>query len=76
MDVHRDFVLWAESHGVVLNGIAACRFPGRGGGIIAERKLEVCTFVHLAPWFRKGLFSASSSFPISLPCLYFCISRL
>lgn len=40
MDIHKEFTEWAVARGVRLNGTAAHRFPGRGLGIIAEKKLE------------------------------------
>jgi hypothetical protein len=43
------FTEWALSRGVTLNGIAAHRFPGRGVGIVAESKIEVCTILY--PFF-------------------------
>jgi hypothetical protein len=42
MEMDNEFTKWAAALGVKLNGIATHRFPGRGLGIIAERKLEVC----------------------------------
>jgi hypothetical protein len=42
MDIHREFTEWAVARGVKLNSIAVHRFPGKGLGIIAEEKLEVC----------------------------------
>jgi hypothetical protein len=47
MDIHEEFTEWSNARGVRLNGIAAHRFRGRGLGIIAERKLNVCrqTFI-------------------------------
>jgi hypothetical protein len=32
---------WALSQGVTIDGIAAHEFPGKGLGIIAQRRLEV-----------------------------------
>jgi hypothetical protein len=42
MEMDNEFTKYAAALGVKLNGIAIHRFPGRGLGIIAERKLEVC----------------------------------
>jgi hypothetical protein len=42
MDIHKEFTEQAVAQGVKLNGIAARRFPGKGLGIIAEKKLKVC----------------------------------
>lgn len=41
MDVQA-FTAWSAARGVKTNGVAAHRFPGRGLGIIAERKIKVC----------------------------------
>jgi len=41
MDIHKEFTQWAVARGVKLNGIATHRFPDRGLGIIAEKKLNV-----------------------------------
>ncbi|RDW63823.1 SET protein [Coleophoma crateriformis] len=38
MEIHQRFTEWAMSQGVEINGIAAHRFPGKGLGIIAERR--------------------------------------
>lgn len=42
MDPHDEFTKWAVKQGVKINGIKAHRFEGKGLGIIAERRLEVC----------------------------------
>jgi hypothetical protein len=42
MNIHKEYTEWAVARGVKPNGIAAHRIPGRGLGIIAEKKLEVC----------------------------------
>jgi hypothetical protein len=53
MDIHKEYTEWAVARGVKLNGIATHRFPGRGLGIIAEKKLKVCrtnlyaAFIHV-----------------------------
>ncbi len=41
MEKHLEFTDWAISKGVQINGIAAHKFPGRGLGIIAEKKHKV-----------------------------------
>ena len=33
---------WGASHGAMINGVSAHQFPGKGLGIVAERRLEVC----------------------------------
>jgi hypothetical protein len=38
---HLRFLEWALSNGIELNGLAPCRFPGRGMGMIATRTIEV-----------------------------------
>jgi hypothetical protein len=38
---HHNFVQWALSNGIQINGVAPFRFPGRGMGIIATRTIEV-----------------------------------
>jgi len=45
MEIHKDFTEWAVARGVKLNGIAIHRFPGRGLGIVAEKKIEVCGII-------------------------------
>jgi hypothetical protein len=45
---------------VKLNGIAIHRFPGRGLGIIAEKKLEVCE-INIYAAFIQDLFVGVSS---------------
>ncbi|EPE32172.1 SET [Glarea lozoyensis ATCC 20868] len=40
MENHIEFTKWVVAQGVVINGIAAHRFPGRGLGIIAEKNLK------------------------------------
>jgi len=42
MDIHEEFTEWAAARGVKISGIAAHTFPGRGLGIIAQKKLNVC----------------------------------
>ncbi|KGO73283.1 Exosome-associated factor Rrp47/DNA strand repair C1D [Penicillium italicum] len=37
---HHDFLQWALSNGFQINGVAPCRFPGRGMGMIATRTIE------------------------------------
>lgn len=37
-----NLVDWANSKGVLLNGITPRRLLGRGVGLIATRKLQVC----------------------------------
>lgn len=38
---HELFTEWAKSQGIVINGVSPARFPGRGLGMIATRKIEV-----------------------------------
>lgn len=38
MEKHQRFTVWAIMRGVKINGLAAHRFPGKGLGIIAERR--------------------------------------
>ncbi|OAP54652.1 hypothetical protein AYL99_11100 [Fonsecaea erecta] len=41
MDLSSDrLTKWAVSHGIKVNGIAAHRFPGKGLGVIAKRRLK------------------------------------
>lgn len=44
MDSQETFTQWGQARGVKLNGIAAHRFPGRGLGIQAVKRIEVCKF--------------------------------
>lgn len=37
---HTDFVAWAKSNGVEINGIAPARFVGRGMGIVAAQDIK------------------------------------
>jgi hypothetical protein len=38
---HTQFIEWAKSNGVEINGIAPARFSGRGMGIVAAKDLKV-----------------------------------
>lgn len=38
---HEAFTEWSLSNGVVANGVTPARFPGRGLGMRATRKIEV-----------------------------------
>lgn len=40
MEAHEDLLIWAEDHGVTLNGIRPQRLPGRGFGIVATKSHE------------------------------------
>lgn len=42
MEIHEAFTKWAVEKGVKINGLAAHKFEGRGLGIIAEKRHEVC----------------------------------
>jgi hypothetical protein len=42
MEIHEEFTAWAVERGVKINGVAAHKFEGRGLGIIATKKHEVC----------------------------------
>ncbi|GLA33708.1 hypothetical protein AnigIFM63309_000542 [Aspergillus niger] len=37
---HELFTEWAKTQGIVINGVSPARFPGRGLGMIATRKIE------------------------------------
>jgi hypothetical protein len=52
MENHIEFTKWAVAQGVVINGIAAHRFPGRGLGIIAEKNLKVRMTILSNFWFN------------------------
>jgi hypothetical protein len=41
MEKHIEFTKWAVAQGVIINGIAAHKFLGRGLGIIAEKNFKV-----------------------------------
>ncbi|KAK9617800.1 hypothetical protein V6Z94_004856 [Aspergillus fumigatus] len=36
---HADFMRWAKSHGVKINGVTPAHIPGRGSGMIATRNI-------------------------------------
>lgn len=38
---HEAFTEWALVQGVIANGVTPARFPGRGLGMIATRKIKV-----------------------------------
>lgn len=38
---HTDFMRWAKSQGVKINGVTPAHIPGRGSGMIATRNIEV-----------------------------------
>ena len=40
---HTQFMDWAQSNGVDINGIAPARFKGRGMGIVASKDIKVST---------------------------------
>ncbi len=61
MDIQKDFTKWAAARGVKANGIAVHRFPGKGLGIIAEKKLEV-RGTNLGCLFMCGLCHGLDSF--------------
>lgn len=42
MDKHEEFTRWAELQGAKIYGVAAHQFPGRGLGIVAKERHEVC----------------------------------
>jgi hypothetical protein len=43
---HEAFTKWAKEQGVVINGVAAAKLPGKGFGIVATRKLKVSSSVN------------------------------
>jgi hypothetical protein len=52
--MHAEFMTWAISQGVEINGVAPARFPGRGLGMIADRtvnKGEIMVAVPLTAMF-------------------------
>ncbi|KAL3420204.1 SET domain-containing protein [Phlyctema vagabunda] len=49
MDIHKEFTEWAVAQGVKINGIAAHKFPGKGLGIIAEKRHEAGDTVLTVP---------------------------
>lgn len=42
-ELHRQFVDWAQSNGVDINGIAPAQFKDRGMGIVAAKDIKVST---------------------------------
>jgi hypothetical protein len=60
---------WALSQGVTIDGIAAHEFPGKGLGIIAQRRLEVRKSLlrrRSLEDIRRGVSSRERPFPMSL----------
>jgi hypothetical protein len=41
MEKHIEFTNWAVAQGIIINGITAHKFAGRGLGIIAEKNFKV-----------------------------------
>lgn len=41
MQIHHEFTQWAVNQGVIINGIAPFRFPGKGLGLVANRDFKV-----------------------------------
>jgi hypothetical protein len=46
---HTEFVSWAQSNGVEINGIAPARFSGRGMGIVAAKDIKVSPSLQPTP---------------------------
>lgn len=44
---HILFMEWAISQGIVVNGVAPARFPGRGLGMISTRNIKVWPYQRL-----------------------------
>lgn len=40
-DKHLRFHDWAVSAGIIMNGIAPAKFPGRGMGMVATKAIDV-----------------------------------
>lgn len=40
---HLRFKDWAASAGVIMNGVAPAKFPGRGMGMVATKTIDVST---------------------------------
>ncbi len=38
---HEQFTAWAKKQGVKISGVAPFEIPGRGLGIVAQRRIEV-----------------------------------
>lgn len=38
---HHEFLQWAASEGIVVQGVAPAKFPGRGLGMVATRTIQV-----------------------------------
>jgi hypothetical protein len=38
---HTEFMTWAISQGVEINGVTPARFPGRGLGLVTDRTVKV-----------------------------------
>lgn len=43
---HADFMRWAKSHGVKINGVTPAHIPGRGSAMIATRNIEVRRWIY------------------------------
>ncbi|KAG4027035.1 hypothetical protein MFRU_033g00060 [Monilinia fructicola] len=41
MQIHHEFTQWAVNQGVIINGIAPFRFPGKGLGLVANRDFKI-----------------------------------
>lgn len=46
---HTDFISWAKTNGVEINGIAPARFVGRGMGIVAAQDIKVSALLEIKP---------------------------
>ncbi|ETI20497.1 hypothetical protein G647_08534 [Cladophialophora carrionii CBS 160.54] len=65
-DLSAELTKWALSHGASIDGIAAHAFPGRGLGIIAQRRLEAGETILKVP---TSLLRTESSLPDHLQSL-------
>ncbi len=46
---HEGFTAWVKDKGVKITGVEPAKFPGRGLGIVARRRIEVTEIQSLDP---------------------------
>ncbi|KAL2866034.1 uncharacterized protein BJX67DRAFT_152820 [Aspergillus lucknowensis] len=60
---HELFMQWAISQGVIVNGVAPARFPGRGLGMIAKRNIQENEVLVSVP---RGVMLTADDIPSSI----------
>lgn len=61
-DKHLRFKDWAMSAGVIMNGIAPAKFPGRGMGMVATKAIDVSDV-------RRGTGNTELELELELMCV-------